>query len=77
VSPTPLTVSITTAAEMLGVSTQTVARYIKAGLLKAAKPKRRVLIRTTDIEAMLTQGALPGPRSGTDPGAPRDTAVTP
>jgi excisionase family DNA binding protein len=49
----PLTVSITTAAQMLGVSTQTVARYISAGLLRAAKPERRVLIRLVDLEAML------------------------
>jgi excisionase family DNA binding protein len=56
----PLTVSLNGAAELLGVSTQTVARYISAGLLRAAKPERRVLIRVADIEAMLDANPAQG-----------------
>lgn len=48
-----LTVSIATAAEMLDISSQTVARYIKCKKLRAAKIDRRVMIRVADIEKML------------------------
>jgi excisionase family DNA binding protein len=48
-----LTVSINTAAEMLEVSSQTVARMIKSKKLRATKVGRRVLIRFADIEKML------------------------
>jgi excisionase family DNA binding protein len=50
----PLTmISIATVAERMGVDAQTVARWIKTGKLRAYKINRRVLIRESDIEAML------------------------
>ena len=48
-----LTVSIADAAEMLGVSEQTISRMIKTKKLAAAKIDRRVLIRLSNIEQML------------------------
>jgi excisionase family DNA binding protein len=48
-----LTVSIADAAEMLGVSEQTISRMIKTKKLAAAKIDRRVLIRLSHIEQML------------------------
>jgi excisionase family DNA binding protein len=48
-----LTVSIATAALMLEVSEQTIARMIKTKKLRATKVDRRVLIRFADIEQML------------------------
>jgi excisionase family DNA binding protein len=52
-SPSKLTVSIATAAEMLEASEQTIMRLIKTGKLRAAKVNRRVYIKISDIEAML------------------------
>jgi predicted site-specific integrase-resolvase len=48
-----LAVSIATAARMIEVSEQTIARYIKSGMLRASKPNGRVMIRISDIEKML------------------------
>jgi excisionase family DNA binding protein len=48
-----LTVSINTAAEMLEVSSQTIARMIKSRKLRATKLGRRVLVRVADVERML------------------------
>jgi excisionase family DNA binding protein len=48
-----LVVSISEAAELLGVHPDTVCNWIKAGKLRAAKPAHRVLIRLDDIHAML------------------------
>jgi excisionase family DNA binding protein len=57
-----LTVSISTAAKMLEVSSQTIARLIKSKKLRASKPDRRVMIRIADIEAMLDANPWPGGR---------------
>ena len=48
-----LTISVATAAGLLGVDVQTVARWIKQKKLRATKINRRVLIRVADIETML------------------------
>jgi excisionase family DNA binding protein len=48
-----LTVSVSTAALMLEVSKQTIARWIKTGKLPAIKIGGRLMIRVSDIEALL------------------------
>jgi excisionase family DNA binding protein len=48
-----LTVSVATAAAMLEVSKQTIARWIKSGRLPAIKIVGRLMIRVSDIEKLL------------------------
>jgi excisionase family DNA binding protein len=52
-SSPPEMFSIATVAERMGVDAQTVARWIKQKKLHAARINRRVLIKVSDIEAML------------------------
>jgi excisionase family DNA binding protein len=53
-SKIPLTVSIAHAAKMLSVNEQTIARSIKTGKLPASKVRRRVVIKVSDLNKLLT-----------------------
>lgn len=43
------------AAELIGVSTQTIHAYIKKGILPASKIGRRIIIKRSDVENALTE----------------------
>jgi excisionase family DNA binding protein len=44
------------AAQLFGISTQTVDALVRSGALKAYKLRRRVLIRLRDLEALVQAG---------------------
>lgn len=48
--------SIIEASERLGVSTFTTRRLIKAGLLKAVRISKRVMVSESELERVITQG---------------------
>jgi excisionase family DNA binding protein len=48
--------SIDETSERLGVSTFTTRRLIKAGLLKAVRISKRVLVPETEVERAISQG---------------------
>jgi excisionase family DNA binding protein len=48
--------SINETSQRLGVSTFTTRRLIKAGSLKAVRISKRVMVRESEIERVITQG---------------------
>jgi excisionase family DNA binding protein len=55
--PTPLAVSLDTAAEMTSLDLRTIRRQIDAGKLRSFKVGARRLIRVTDLEAFVAESA--------------------
>jgi excisionase family DNA binding protein len=48
--------SISESSERLGVSTFTTRRLVKAGLLKAVRISKRVMISESEIERVIAEG---------------------
>ena len=47
--------TVTEAADVLGVSTQTIYNYIYAGKLRARRPAERYILRERDVAALATK----------------------
>ncbi len=54
----PLSVGLLQAQEMTGLSQFTLRRYVKGGIIRAARVGRRLLIPTSELERITRPGAV-------------------
>ncbi|HET7385585.1 MAG TPA: helix-turn-helix domain-containing protein [Nocardioidaceae bacterium] len=66
-TPSRRVISLTEAAEILGVSTKTVRRYIAAGELDAVRLGRRTIrIKTESLDRLIDAPSTPGADTSRD-----------